>query len=743
MTHKMGIPNASDGVSPIGLAREIQERYHGYLRTSFYFRDPLLRRSFEDELAQGQLVNGPFVEATPVYSRETTTSALLAELLGGNVDAGFMAALDPQRRLYVHQEHAVRRLNRGRNVIVATGTGSGKTEAYLLPILLALYRESLLGERAPGVRALILYPMNALANDQRRRLGEFAMRLAARGSKFSFTFGRYTGETPEDERDSFRNARRLLGNRKPGDGELVLRREMRERPPDILLTNYSMLEYLLLRPKDSLLFDNGRGSTWRFCVLDEAHQYRGTKGMEMAMLLRRLKERLREGGLAQRIQCVATSASLGDGPGRRSNLAAFARELFDEPFEEEDVLLENVTRSTTTATVSVPAIDFQALSRVLEAGDDGCEAELQKLVDRYGIAISSESGIAERLHRVLSADHRLAKLRTILDTPRLANDVRDAVFDEVPEDRREEVLEAYLHLVTSARDPESDAPLLTLRYHLFLRALEGAFVRYWPDKRVSLTRAGGGDVSIEGKGDGGSWFEVALCRECGQHYFVGRREGGFLREALRDYGNDDFRVSFFRPVEFSEGDDDAKRARLCVICGALSGSSQRPGDPACGHGVVIDVVEESVRDASEDQMRTCGACEYRGPDPVREIVHGTDGPNAVVATALHRLLPEDRRKVLGFVDGRQEAAFFAVYLERSYQSILGRSLLFATAQSLAKEGYREVSLGSLAARLIECCESVELCWLPPTISRFGEKHGSSCFPSSRPMSREFRWKASV
>lgn len=256
------------------LAREIQERYHGYLKTSFYFRDPVFRRSFEEELEQGQLVNGPFLEATPVYSRRMTSSELLRELLGDVPDAGFLKSLDPERRLYVHQEQAIRLLNQGRNVVVATGTGSGKTESYLLPILLALYRESLRGERGAGVRALILYPMNALANDQRRRLGEFARRLSFHESRFAFTFGRYTGETPEDERDSFRNAKRLLDNRE--EGELVLRREMREHPPDILLTNYSMLEYLLLRPKDSLLFDNGRGSSWRFCVLDEAHQYRGT-----------------------------------------------------------------------------------------------------------------------------------------------------------------------------------------------------------------------------------------------------------------------------------------------------------------------------------------------------------------------------------------------------------------------------------------------------------------------------------
>ena len=122
---------------------------------------------------------------------------------------------------------------------------------------------------------------------------------------------------------------------------------------------------------------------------------------------------------------------------------------------------------------------------------------------------------------------------------------------------------------------------------------------------------------------------------------------------------------------------------MCAICGAISGPSATPANPPCGHSEVIEVHEERCRDAAEDQVRTCGACSYRGPDPVREILHGNDGPNAVIATAVHRCLPENRRKVLGFVDGRQDAAFFAWYLERSYESLLARNLLLTAAQRLA------------------------------------------------------------
>ena len=682
--------NPSEGLHPIQLAREIQERYHGYLKTSFYFRDPELRRSFENELEMGQLVKGPFLESSPVYRREMATKELLTELLNGDIDPGFVASLQPDRMLYVHQEQAMRRLARGRNVIVATGTGSGKTEAYLLPILLALYQESLVGQRRKGVRALVLYPMNVLANDQRRRLGELATRLQEERSRFSFTFGRYTGETPEDERDSRRNAREQLNGRM--QGELVLRSEMRARPPDILLTNYSMLEYLLLRPGDSPLFDDGSGATWRFCVLDEAHQYRGTKGIEMAMLLRRLKQRLSDGGLEKGLQCIATSASLGGGAEDREGLATFAQELFGEAFSEDDVILEELTRVPADQSVRINADEYIDLSASVGADTEAATNEIQELSSRHGVSLSGISGIPECLYRLLSADVRLHSLREVIEARPDQRTVADTLFEELPPEDREAALQQFLHLAMSAHEQDTETPLLSLRYHFFLRALEGAFVSYWPTKRVLLSR---------GKDDGkGMWFEVALCRECGQHYFVGRRVDGFLLEALRDWGNDKFSVSFFHPLEGVEGnhDDTISRSRLCLQCGAITRQCRKPRDPSCGHESVMEVIEEKPR-VAEDQMRTCRACSYRGPDPVREIVHGNDGPNAVIATAIHRLVASDRRKVLGFVDGRQEAAFFAWYLQKSYGSLLGRNLLLSSLRSLAADGYEEVSLASLAARL--------------------------------------------
>jgi ATP-dependent helicase YprA (DUF1998 family) len=231
------------------LAQKIETKYLQYLKTMFYFKDAGLRKSFEDALNAGHLANGPYLEATPVFKRTQKPSELFAEILGFEPDQGFLKAVDGERPLYCHQEDAIRFTAQNRNVVIATGTGSGKTEAFLLPILLHLYKEFKAGQLGPGVRALILYPMNALAFDQRERLGKISARLEEFHSDFRFTFGQYVGDTPNDENDRRRNAREALDNRlRPG--ELVLREEMRSQPPHILLTNYSMLEFMLLRPKD-------------------------------------------------------------------------------------------------------------------------------------------------------------------------------------------------------------------------------------------------------------------------------------------------------------------------------------------------------------------------------------------------------------------------------------------------------------------------------------------------------------
>jgi superfamily II DNA/RNA helicase len=700
-------------MNPIELARKIEERYRRYLKTTFYFKDPDLRVSFEDALNSGHLSNGPFVEATPVFKRGQTPRSLFRSLLGFQPDEGFLKAVQGDRPLYQHQEEAIQMAFEGSNVVVATGTGSGKTEAFLYPLLLHLYQEFQVGRLYPGVRALILYPMNALANDQRERLGEICRWLKEAGSPFQFTFGQYIGETPEDENDSRRHARdhiaerdqkgySIVDNGRVVHGELVLRSEMRKTPPHILLTNYSMLEYLLLRPDDSQLFDNGRARWWTFLVLDEAHQYRGSRGIEMAMLLRRLKRRLREGGRSEAFRCIATSATLACDEGDKAAVAGFASDLFGEEFREDTVILGETEPIPEPGPTYLPQNVYRLLGKTLHGSGLEAGSGLAEWASKVGVPLPSNEDLRETVGRLLQSDSRVAALRRLITgNPANVQEIADQVFGDLPGEKRVSALSELVELLLQAKDPSSDAPLLSPRYHLFLRSLEGAFVSYWPQKKVFLDRkAVGKSVTA---------FEIALCRECGQHYFVGHKDfrGGKIQEAIRDPGDANFGATFFRPIENGRDEDENGESeeaskkqvfQLCVRCGEM-----RRDKPRCGHDDLIRVVkEESAPDEDRaDQMARCGACGYNaaGRDPVREVVHGTDGPHAVIATTLYQILPEERKKVLAFADGRQEAAFFAWYLEDSYKDILSRNLLLKVVQRLNPHTPEGLSLRELATEL--------------------------------------------
>ena len=535
------------------------------MKTSFYFKDTALRESFAQALREYELMKKEIPEPARSFQRGNKARDLAKKYFRDKANPLLPALREGD--LYSHQEEAIRLVyGDKKHAVVATGTASGKTESFLYPILFELYRQHLAGElQKPGVRALILYPMNALANDQRERLGKICKTLQKEGSGFAPTFGQYIGQTPENRRQ-----------------------KMRETPPHILLTNYSMLEYLLIRPDDSPLFDNDKGRHRQFIVLDEAHQYRGVKGMEMGMLIRRLKQRLRAGGRGdQSFRCIATSATISSDKSEKSKVAVaqFAGELFGEK--------------------------------------DGFSAE-------------------------------------------------NIIFGE-------------------RKESEKQQPS---RFHFFMRALEGAFlVRENGADKVVLNRIG--------SENSGRPLEIALCGECGQHYYVGQVGGeSVAKEAIRDPSHEKFGVDFYLPLTEEQSTKD--NLRLCRRCGKIGKNSP---DCECGEAESLPVkkCESHKEKERKDQLKKCEACGYsRGNvgDPVREIVHGTDGPNVVIATALHGLLSEENRKILTFADNRQEAAFFAWYAQDSYEKFLDRNLIWRALT----HGNGEVSLDGLANSLQKICD---------------------------------------
>lgn len=620
------------------LLHDVEDRYYRYLKTSYYIRNASLRDSFNDALQRETLSRGPYLEATPRFIRNRNLRQLLDEVYPGEIwDEPFLNALNADRPLFAHQEHAIRRITKGSGAIISTGTGSGKTESFLLPILIHLYR--LHRERkaggpttaSAGVRALLLYPMNALVNDQRDRLRSIAKALSQGGSTFGFTFGQYIGATPDTDSGS-----------EPGaPGELLTREQIQKTPPDILITNYSMLEYLLLRPKDSVLFDHGMACHWRFIVLDEAHQYRGAKGMEMAMLLRRLKERIRAGGREENITCIATSASLGENNEMsQKRVAAFAQTLFGEPFDPSDVSFGELDPVNAQGNTHVlPSQYKQYLERV---------RELQLTESDLAILLEQDANFSRLMN-------------TLSEGPKTVDELARIVFQSDDAAPLYDLVEC-----ASLAAPASDTtPLLPLRYHFFLRALEGVRITFDPSPTARLT--GGGNA---GKGH---HFDLALCTFCGQHYLSGRVQDNRFVAAIADPTHDDFDRTFYLPL--STEDETLQHAQdwglpltVCTTCGTM-------GDPnVCNHETPLQVVQVRA-DPKKDELE-CPICENRGPRQIREMVHGGNGPHVVIATALHTDMSAERRKVLAFADSRQRAATFAWYLPDTYQNFAQRNRLY-------------------------------------------------------------------
>ena len=224
----------------------------------------------------------------------------------------------------------------GHSYVLTTGTGSGKSLAYIVPIVDKVLRARVAGDRDKRVRAIIVYPMNALANSQYNELKKYLRDGFPRGSE-PVTFARYTGQEGQAERDKIRND-----------------------PPDILLTNYVMLELMLTRPRDrQTLIHMARGL--EFLVFDELHTYRGRQGADVALLIRRVKDACAAPG----VQCVGTSATMsteGTGAQRRTVVAGVATEVFGTAVSDASVIGETLIRATdedagpvTTRRINAPA----------------------------------------------------------------------------------------------------------------------------------------------------------------------------------------------------------------------------------------------------------------------------------------------------------------------------------------------------------------------------------------------------
>ena len=702
-------------MDPLEVADALRASYLRYLETSFYLKDPSLRKQFS-RLLQDETqppVRQPILEISPGFKSGKSLRDLISDGLFSS-DFRHIGTEVLERPLYIHQETALRKaIAEKRNFIVATGAGSGKTETFLYPILNHLLREKESGTlNEPGIRALLLYPMNALANDQIARLRKLAKEFP------DITFGRYTGETEQEWQKALGIYRRSFYEEDPLENELICRNQMQVNPPHILFTNYAMLEYLMIRPKDSKLFE---GDKWRFVVLDEVHTYSGALGVEIAMLLRRLKERVVRSEVG-RLQCIATSATLGGGEEDYPKIADFATSLFGEKFEANSIIgaqyqqLQSGPKPWGKGTKEL----YGSLRELVFSGNeinfdnivDVAKSQLSKVaLDNALASLPSTLNGKEKcqafFYALLEGDAQVQRLRSQLDKKHALEldsikDI-DGVVDLV-------ALGAY------ARKPGNPIPLIPARYHIMARAISGIYV--WIDStgKLQLLSKRYRRYSTN-DGQECAVFELASCNRCGEVLLVGVIENDGGHTCLRqppgvgdDPSVDLHWFALYSGTSDSKVDEDDaadeqeefKRVpstrpepkRLCRICGRIDDTSTFNNNDCKGHkSDVIDLCRIKNK-LKRPWPRKCPSCGNIHGTVASRVLTGKEAPVAVISTSLYQKIPATSeggkaslpgggRKLMMFSDSRQDAAFFAPFMDNTYNKFKQRRYL---VQALEKAG---------------------------------------------------------
>ena len=478
-------------LNPVERSNYINKRYKEYLSSTFKFDNDKTQSIFEKKLENENLFKGPYVDLILPFKKGKNINEL--------IDEGIMSPLfkkleniDYNRPLYLHQEKAIRNINFGRGAIITTGTGSGKTECFLYPILNDILKSIEEGKNEIGIRDIFLYPMNALVNDKIDRFRS----ILSKYPKISYGF--YTGDTDEKETNTLREKLKEINGVEIPQNELVSRESIRENPPHLLFTNYSMLEYLLIRPKDSAIFQKERLKNWKFVVLDEAHTYNGALGIELSMLMRRLTS------LANiKPNFILTSATLGEKGKSEKDIVEFAKKLTSTNFEEKDIIFsERIDLKKQKVLYSISGTDYILLKENIDDSNT-----IRKIVGKY-IDVNTENN-KEIIYELLIHDKNIYEIYNILKENCLEfNELYKLMGSCLEVDE----LISLIDLINFA--DKNGEGIYDLKYHSFVRPLSGAYITLTDDTQLTLTKTN----YINGY----KAFELGNCRYCNTPYIFGK-----------------------------------------------------------------------------------------------------------------------------------------------------------------------------------------------------------------------------
>ena len=414
-------------------------------------------------------------------------------------------AIKQSYKPYVHQEKAFSRLvgEEAKSTLIATGTGSGKTECFLYPILEYCYKHK--GE--PGIKAIIIYPMNALASDQAKRIANLI--YDSDKLRGNVTAGMYVGGMEN------RPATCMEKDRIITDHATML-----NRPPDILLTNYKMLDYLLVRPKDAVLWNDNQPETLKYIAVDELHTFDGAQGTDLACLIRRLKKRLEVDN--DKICCIGTSATMGS-KGNAKDILDYAAAIFDVPFDENAVITEDrlsaqeFLADSSITEFQLPNIGKAQLMESLIAEDD--ERSYLSFVagawfPSFGQDIMSPVGRIHLGEKLKQHDFVQALLKAMKGQYCQVNELIEKLNVHYPElnDAKyaETIIYSVMALISHARigDSEHLRPFLNVQVQLWIRELRRFLAKVDNNVDYSIFH----DLNEQ---QAKQYLPVVNCRDCG------------------------------------------------------------------------------------------------------------------------------------------------------------------------------------------------------------------------------------
>ncbi len=664
--------------------------YGAYVRSFLTIKDERIDKLVREEMEAGFLWPDPRIQLNPSFEPGETLQQLIyqgelhPECLNIFRKKDEDGTIGSPFQLHRHQVEGIRAARAGDNYVLTTGTGSGKSLSYIVPIVDHVLRRG----SGKGIQGIIVYPMNALANSQIGELEKFLYRGYPQGQP-PVTFRRYTGQEKDEER-----------------------KEIIANPPDILLTNYVMLELVLTRPWDYQLIDAAQGL--RFLVLDELHTYRGRQGADVAMLVRRVREACKTEKLLH-IGTSATLSSSGTWADQQSEVAQVASRLFGDTVKPERVIGETLRRATPA--YKLDDQDFvKALRQRIESGDPSYNRDSKTfLADPLPSWIESTLGVHEE-----EGTGRLVRSTPLSLTGPEGAAAKLAELTGASQAVCEKQLKEVLLAGYQCRD-EHDRPIFAFRLHQFVSKGESVYASPEPEESRHITLQA--QQYVPGSKRTRVLLPIAFCRECGQEYYVvrrGRDDQGqltFFPRVITDrLDNDDGEAGYLYISEASPWPDDAEEfisklpdVWLDTKDGYTTVSkTQRKNLPEKVFISGKAVANEGKQTAwwVSTPFRFCLNCgvahsPYQQSDFGKLAILGSEGRSTATTvmtlSTIRKLRNSDRleseaRKLLSFTDNRQDASLQAGHFNDFIEIALLRSALWRAVEQAGKEGLRHDTL---------------------------------------------------